>query len=78
MFRQKLSDMVVQTLLAIRKEDAFDLFRLIVLRSAQFFYLEPQLPRNRRNRRRPKRYEEGEADGEFHNDPKGLLQTVLL
>ena len=57
--------MVVQTLLAIRKEDAFDIFWLKVLRSAQSFDLEPQLPRNRR---RPKRYEEGKADGEFHND----------
>ncbi len=70
---QKLADMVVETLLAIRNEDAFDLFWLKVLKSAESFQLEPQLPRHRK---RPRRYEEGEADWEFHADPKDYFRQI--
>ena len=70
---QKLADMVVETLLAIRNEDGFDLFWLKVLRSAESFDLEPQLPRQRK---RPRRYEEGEADSEFHTDPKAYFRQL--
>ena len=48
---QKLTDMVVETLLAIRNEDAFDLFWLKVLRRAESFDPEPQLPRQRKRSR---------------------------
>ena len=44
-----------------------------VLRIAESFDLEPQLPRQRK---RPRRYEEGEADSEFHTDPKAYFRQL--
>ena len=64
---QKLADLVVKSLQTIRNEDSFNLFWLKVLKSAESFELEPKLPRQRK---RPRRYEEGEASCEFHTNPK--------
>ena len=58
---QVIADIVVHTLPAMRSDDAFDLF---LLKTSESLDLEPQLPRKRR---RPTRYEDGEADS---NDPK--------
>jgi len=70
---QKLADLVVKTLQAIRNEDSFDLFWLKVLKSAESFEFEPELPRQRK---RPRRYEEGEASSEFHTNPKEYFRQL--
>ena len=65
---QQIADMVVRTLQTLRSVESFDLFWLKVTKSADSFDVgEPQLPRQRKI---PKRYDDGLADSDFHADPK--------
>ena len=68
-----MADLVVKSLQTIRNEDSFNLFWLKVLKSAESFELEPKLPRQRK---RPRRYEEGEASNEFHTNPKEYFRQL--
>ena len=68
---QMVAEMVTKTLHSIRSENCFDLFWQKVLKTAELYDIEPQLPRKRKT---PRRYEEGNAAPEFHDDPKALFR----
>ena len=66
---QQVADMVVRTL---RNVESFDLFWLKVTKSAESLDVgEPQLPRQRKT---PRRYDDGSTDGDFHADPKAYYR----
>ena len=63
---------MVRTLQTLRSVESFDLFWLKVTNSADSFDVgEPQLPRQRKI---PKRYDDGLADSDFHADPKAYYR----
>ena len=65
---QAIAGMVVRTLLiTLRSDDSFHLFWLKVTKRAESLKLEPQLPCRTK---RPRRYDGGLAESEFHDDPK--------
>lgn len=68
---QMIADMVVRTLATLRSDSSFDLFWLKLLSLSESLNIAPQLPRHRK---RPRRYEEGLAASEFHNDPKAFFR----
>ena len=68
---QIVADMVVRTLLTLRSDDSFDLFWLKVIKKAESLDLEPELPRRAKC---PRRYDDGQAVSEFHNDPKAYFR----
>ena len=68
---QAIADMVVRTLLTLRSDDSFELFWLKVVKKAESLELEPQLPRRTK---RPRRYDDGLAESEFHDDPKACFR----
>ena len=69
---QKVADMVVRTLQTLRNVESFDLFWLKVTKSGESLDVgEPQLPRQRKA---PRRYDDGSAHGDFHADPKAYYR----
>lgn len=68
---QVIADMVVHILLTLRSDDSFELFWLKVTKKAESLELEPQLPCRTK---RPRRYEEGEAESKFHDEPKAYFR----
>ena len=65
---QQVALMTVQTINSIRTEESFDLFWLKVNRFIEDHDIsKPELPRQRK---RPRRYEEGSHYGDFHESPK--------
>lgn len=70
---QQIADMVVRTLSTLRCDDSFDLFWLKVLKKAELLDLEPQLPRHCK---RPRRFDDGLAESEFHDDPKAYFRQL--
>ena len=68
---QKIADMVVHTLLVLRSDNSFDIFWLKMLKRSEPLEPEPELPCKCR---RPKRYEKGEVESKFHNDPKAYFR----
>jgi len=68
---QIVADMVIRTIKKLRDEDSFDLFWLKVLKMSESLDMEPQLPRQRK---RPRRLEDGLADAEFHDDVKAYFR----
>ena len=64
---QMIADMTCRTIQKLRDDDSFDLFWLKVTKTSESLDIEPLLPRQRK---RPRRYEDGLADGEFHGDVK--------
>jgi hypothetical protein len=63
--------MVVRTLVTLRSDDSFELFWLKVTKRAESLELEPQLPRRTK---RPRRYDDGLAESEFHDDPMAYFR----
>jgi hypothetical protein len=63
--------MVVRTVASLRSDESFEFFWLKVLKNVESFDLHPKLPRQRK---RPSRYERGEADSEFHDNPKAYFR----
>ena len=69
---QQVAQMTVQTLRSLRNEASFDLFWLKVNKIASDFGVgEPQLPRRRRV---PRRYDDGQSEGDFHAEAKSLYR----
>ena len=69
---QEIARMTVQTLISIRSDQSFDLFWNNVNQFASKHDVsEPQLPRQRK---RPRRYEEGSSSGDFHETPKNYYK----
>jgi len=73
---QEIARMTIRTLESIRDDQSFDLFWMKV---SQFVTLhkanEPQLPRQRK---RPRRYEEGTSSGDFHETPKDYYRQYYF
>ena len=70
---QQIAAMVVRTLLTLRSDNSFDLFWLKVMKQAEL--LEPHLPRRRKA---PRRYEDGLAESEFHDDTKAYFRQLYF
>lgn len=65
---QQTADMVVQTLQKLRDDQQYDLFWMKMIKMSESLEVEnAQVPRKRKL---PKRYDDGLAEAEFHNDPK--------
>lgn len=65
---QEIARMTVQTLKSLRSDAMFDLFWAKVNQFTSTHEVnDPRLPRQRK---RPRRYEEGTSDGDFHETPK--------
>ena len=65
---QHVALMTVQTMKSIRTDESFDSFWSKVNRFIEDHDIsKPELPRQRK---RPRRYEEGSCDGDFHESPK--------
>ena len=73
---QKVADMTVTTLQSIRSDANFDLFWSKVTRMASDCEVEdPVLPRRRK---RPRRYEDGSAEGHFPTDVKSFYRSIYF
>ena len=72
---QQIAAMVVRTLLTLRSDNSFDLFWLKVMKQAELLELEPHLPRRRKA---PRRYEDGLAESEFHDDTKAYFRQLYF
>ena len=73
---QSVSAMTVATLKLMRSDEQFDMFwALVTARAKELDIGEPVLPRKRK---RPGRYEDGQAQPYFPSTPKSLYQTVYL
>ena len=73
---QQIAAMTVETLRRIRDDESFDLFWLKVNNFASAHEIDnPELPRQRR---RPRRYEDGASVGDFHESPKQLYKSALF
>lgn len=68
---QIMADMVTRTIEKLRDDLSFDMFWLKVLKMSESLDMEPQLPRQRK---RPRRCEDGLADAEFHSDVKAYFR----
>ena len=69
---QQTANMVVQTLQKLRQNREYDLFWMKVSKMSESLEVEDaQVPRKRRL---PKRYDDGLAEAEFHNDPKSYYR----
>lgn len=72
---QQVARMTVDTIKKIRNDESFDLFWIKAIQRANDLGLEePKLPRRLK---RPRRYEDGQSDGDFHSDPIFLQAEVL-
>ena len=69
-----IADMTCRTIQKLRDDDSFDLFWLKVTKTSESLDIEPLLPWQRKQ---PRRYEDGLADGEFHGDVKVYLYSHL-
>ena len=73
---QSVSAMTVATLKLMRSDEQFDMFwALVTARAKELDIGEPVLPRKRK---RPGRYEDGQAQPYFPSIPKSFYQTVYL
>ena len=68
---QMIADMACRTIQKLRDDDSFDLFWLKVNKMSESLDIEPLLPRQRK---RPRRYEDGLVDGEFHGDVEAYFR----
>ena len=65
--------MICRSIEKLHDDDSFDMFWLKLLKMAESLDMEPE-PQLPRHRKRPRRYEDGLADGEFHSDVKAYFR----
>ena len=69
---QVLAKMTVETLKSIRDDKSFDLFWESTKKKAEILVVdEPRLPRQRKL---PRRYNDGLSDGDFHDTPASFYK----
>ena len=73
---QEITRMTMQTLESLRNDQSFNLFWTKVNQFASLPHAnEPQLPRQRK---RPRRFEEGTSQGSFHQTPKDYYRQYYF
>ena len=73
---QKIANMTIRTLNSIRTDDNFSLFwKLIKQKASDLNINEPVLPRQRK---RPRRYEDGMSNGEFPESVEDLYRRMYF
>ena len=71
----EIAVMTIATLKSLRNDTYFDLlWDKVNLMASKLNVDEPQLPRIRK---KPKRFDDGKSDCDFHADPKALYRQVL-
>ena len=73
---QQITAMTVATLNSLRSDDQFDQFwALVILKAEQLNVNEPQLPRQRKL---PRRYDDGSTSGDFPATPKAHFKPAYF
>ena len=73
---QSITSLTVKTLQLMRNDNSYDLFwELLLYQASQCDVTEPILPRQRKM---PKRYEQGTAEAEFLSSPKSYYKRIYF